>query len=154
MSREKLQKRSKWRLSQQDRASGINIMRQHLRLQASNFTSKTDTEIYVETWLLTQDKSFPLSTPGIFPEGCPATILPRRLLPHTSPSSKAEESQSLDQGLDLSGVQRTGKWPGWHYSEDSTGTMSADSSPIKWQFCLKAVFLATPSSAHCCICAV
>lgn len=92
-------------------------------------------------------------TPITFPDDCPATILP------TEPTStyllflQGWGKPAPRLGLDLSGVQKTGKGPRWHYSEDSRSTMSVTRWPLKRQFCLKAVFLATPSSeAHCFMC--
>lgn len=46
---------------------------------------------------------------------------------------------------------RKGVW--CYYFEDSRSAMSVHTWPIKWQFCQKAVFQATPSSeVHCFTC--
>lgn len=64
--------------------------------------------------------------------------------------SKAEEKLEPRLGTRSFGNAENRKGVWWHYFEDSR---SAHSWPIKWQFCQKAVFQATPSSeVHCFTC--
>lgn len=101
--------------SQKNRASKIRKMRQHLRFQVSNLTSKTDTERFTSIYLgfLAKDAHFPLTPAAswLLPRGLTSRspVQPLFLLRlHIPPlSSRRRESQSLDQVLDLSGVQKT-----------------------------------------------